>query len=46
MSTKRTYQPSSLKRKKRHGFRFRLSSKKRRKTLNNRRNKKRYLLTV
>ena len=46
MATKRTYQPSKLKRSRSYGFRARMSTKGGRNVINNRRSKKRKVLSA
>jgi large subunit ribosomal protein L34 len=46
MSTKRTFQPSNIKRKRRHGFRSRMATVGGRKIINNRRSKGRKILSA
>jgi len=46
MSTKRTFQPTQLKRKRTHGFRARMATKNGRKIINARRKKGRKILSA
>ena len=43
---KRTWQPSKIKRARKHGFRYRMATKKRQKVLKNRRKKGRKKISV